>query len=100
MLPRMHCKLGERVAFHGMAGDFGHAVRAIEFSLDEGRSWTRYETPGTNDYQNVSWEFTYEPKRHGLHVLRVRSVNDEGAASPEADSVEFLVEQGEQWKRV
>lgn len=92
MMPRMHCKLGERVTLRGTATDFDHAIRAIEFSLDEGRNWTRYETPGTNDYQNVSWEFAYEPKKLGLHVLRVRSVNDEGSASPEADSVELMVE--------
>lgn len=100
MIPRMCCRLGEKVTFRGTAADFDHAIRAIEFSLDEGRNWTRYETPGTNDYQNVSWEFTYEPERSGLHMLHVRSVNDEGAASPEADSVELLVEQGDRWKRV
>ena len=58
----------------------------------QGENWTTYPTPGTNDYQNGAWRFDYVPKKAGLHVLKVRSVNDEGKESPEADFAELLVE--------
>ena len=42
-----------------------------------------------NDNQNPIWTFGYTPAKAGFYVLRVRSVNDAGAASPLADVAEF-----------
>lgn len=92
MIPRIYARAGESVRISGNAYDFGHAVAAIQFSLDEGEHWTAYETPGTNDYQNVTWEFECTFDRPGSYVLHVRSVNDEGKASPEAAFVALTVE--------
>lgn len=94
MIPRTYGHVGKPVRFKGTAYDFGHRIAAIEFSLDEGKNWTRYETPDTNDYQNLSWTFDYVPEKAGFYVLRVRSVNDEGTASPESAFAELLVEEG------
>lgn len=93
MIPRTYGRVGQPVHFAGSAYDFGHAIRAIEFSLDEGAHWTRYDTPDTNDYQNLTWTFDYTPEKAGLYVLRVRSVNDEGVCSPEAAYAELMVEE-------
>lgn len=95
MIPRTYGHVGKPVRFKGTAYDFGHRIAAIEFSLDEGKNWTRYETPDTNDYQNLSWTFDYVPEKAGFYVLRVRSVNDEGTASPESAFAELLVEEGD-----
>lgn len=92
MIPRTYAHVGETLRFKGSAYDFGHRIAAVQFSMDDGATWTSYETPGTNDYQNVSWTFEYVPAETGFYILKVRSVNDEGAVSPEAAHVEIVVE--------
>lgn len=91
MIARTFGYVGKPLRFKGTAYDFGHAVRGVQFSLDDGAHWSTYETPGTNDYQNVSWTFDWVPERAGFYILRVRSVNDEGKASPEAAFAEIEV---------
>lgn len=93
MIGRVYGHVGKAVRFKGTAYDFGHAVSAIEFSLDDGQHWTRYETPDTNDYQNLTWTFDYVPEKPGFYVLRIRSVNDVGECSPESAFVELVVEE-------
>lgn len=92
MIGRVYGRVGEPVQFKGTAYDFGHTITAIEFSLDDGAHWTRYETPDTNDYQNVTWTFEYTPEQAGFYVLRVRSVNDVGEHSPESAFAELQVD--------
>lgn len=91
MIPRVYGTVGEPVQLKGLAYDFGHCVNAIEFSLDEGEHWTRYETPDTTDFQNVNWTFTWTPQKAGFYEMLVRSVNDKGEASPESAHVEIEV---------
>lgn len=91
MIPRTYGRVGEPVRFKGTAYDFGHCITAVEFSLDDGEHWTRYDTPNTNDYQNVTWIFDYTPEEPGFYILRVRSVNDAGEASPESAFAELEV---------
>ena len=93
MIGRVYGQVGKPVQFKGNAYDFGHSISAIEFSLDEGEHWTRYDTPNTNDYQNLTWTFEYTPEKAGFYVLRVRSVNDAGEHSPESAFVELQVEE-------
>ena len=91
MIGRVFGTAGNPIQIKGNAYDFGHAISAIEFSLDEGKHWTRYETEGTNDYQNLTWSFAFTPQEPGFYVMRIRSVNDRGEASPEAARVEIEV---------
>ena len=91
MISCVHGRVGVPVEFKGSAYDFGHAICAVQFSMDGGRTWSEYETPGTNDYQNVSWTFRYTPEKPGFYVLNVRSVNDEGSVSPESAFAELQV---------
>lgn len=95
MIPRVCGTVGRVTRFKGKAYDFDGAIAALEFSLDDGETWTSYPTPGTNDYQTVSWVFDYVPKQAGFYFLKVRSVNSQGKKSPEADFVEFLVNENE-----
>lgn len=85
--------VGEPLHLEGCAYDFGHSIAAIEFSLDGGATWTRYEMPCTNDYQNVTWQFDFIPPVAGHHVLHARSVNDDGRASPKTAFVEMCIEE-------
>lgn len=91
MIPQMTCKPGEEVRFSGYAIDYGKAIAAVEFSLDGGAHWTRYETPGADDIRRVNWEFSYAPTAPGNYTLLVRSVNEDGKASPTPDTVELFV---------
>lgn len=91
MIPRTYGRVGEPVRFKGTAYDFGHCITAVEFSLDDGEHWTRYDTPNANDYQNVTWTFDYTPEEPGFYILRVRFVNDAGEASPESAFAELEV---------
>lgn len=76
--------LGEPVMFEGYAYDFDRAIAAVEFSLDQGESWTRYETPGCEAGRWVWWNFAYTPRQAGSYELWVRSVNEKGAVGPVA----------------
>lgn len=91
MIHRIEGHVGIPIRLEGSAYDFGHVIRAIQFSLDGGEHWTTYETPNTNDYQNTSWSFEYTPQKAGNYVLYVRAVNDVGDASPESAFVELHV---------
>lgn len=91
MISRLYGQVGKPLQLKGNAYDFGHAVSAIQFSLDDGEHWTTYETPDTNDYQNVTWTFEWTPEQAGFYVMKIRSMNDAGETSPEAAFVEIEV---------
>ena len=91
MISRTYGTVGQPTQFKGKAYDFGHRVTQIQFSLDEGEHWTTYPCDNTNDYQNVTWTFTFTPQQPGLYQFLVRSVNERGDVSPEAASFEFEV---------
>lgn len=84
MIGEVAARVGVPVRLGGRSYDFGHAVRGVQFSLDEGETWTTHPTPDTNDYQPVDWTFSFEPQREGVYRLFARSINDEGLTSPEA----------------
>ena len=88
MIAPIYTSVGKTVSLKGTAYDFGHSIAAIEFSLDDGQNWTRYDTPNTNDYQNLTWTFDWTPE----YTLLVRSVNDSGDHSPEAAYVHIHVD--------
>ena len=43
MIPRAVCSAGEKLVLTGYAIDIGHSISGIEFSLDDGAHWTRYD---------------------------------------------------------
>lgn len=92
MIPRVFGKAGTPIVLEGSAYDFGQSVVAVEFTLDEGAHWTRYDTPGATDYQNVNWSFEWTPPEPGFYVMKIRSINEEGKHSPESARVEIEVE--------
>ncbi|WP_139653707.1 PKD domain-containing protein [Raoultibacter phocaeensis] len=92
MLGRVTGTVGEPLTFSGYADDFDKAIAAIEFSLDEGATWTRHDTPDATSDKLLTWSFVYTPTQPGLYRLRVRAVNEDGTRSPLADVVEFEVD--------
>ncbi|WP_143412199.1 molybdopterin-binding protein [Arabiibacter massiliensis] len=92
MIPRVYGRSGQPVRLEGCAYDFGHAISAIQFSLDEGKHWTEYATERTTDYQNLTWAFEFTPPQPGFYRMRIRAVNDRGEASPKAAHVELEID--------
>ncbi|VEG98812.1 Uncharacterised protein [Slackia heliotrinireducens] len=92
MIPRVYAQKGKRVRLEGVAYDFGKCIKAVEFTLDGGQNWTRYDTPDMTDYQNVCWSFEWIPPKRGFYVMHIRSVNDKDECSPATAHVEIEVE--------
>ena len=83
------CPVGETMAFSGYADDFDFGVGAIEFSLDDGVTWTSYPCEGSRDDVGVTWRFAYTPKLPGRYVLKARAVGKNGVANPLVSSFAF-----------
>lgn len=92
MIGTIFATAGEPVLLQGVASDYDKAISAIEFSLDEGESWTRYDTFETCSGKSLYWSFEYMPKRIGQYKFLIRSVNELGHASPEPSCVTVLVQ--------
>ena len=74
--------VGMPMTFEGWADDYDRAITAVEFSIDGGESWTRYDMPGVEIGRLVTWNFEWTPTNSGHHVMRVRSVNEDDKSSP------------------
>lgn len=92
MIPRVYGSVGKPLVLQGRAYDFGHAIIAIQFSLDKGENWTTYPVENTNDYENLSWELEFTPEVPGFYIMYIRSVNDRNETSPESAYVELEIE--------
>ena len=84
--------VGDQINVEGYADDCGKAIKAIEFSMDGGESWTNFETAGATGDAWVYWHFGYTAEAAGTYKLDVRAVAEDGTVSPLASSVVFTVE--------
>lgn len=73
--------VGQSIPFSGYADDFDQGIAAIQFSLDDGATWTTYETEGTVTDKGVNWRFNYTPTRPGRYLLKARALDKQGSAS-------------------
>lgn len=85
------CTLGESLTLEGYASDYDRRVVAVEFSLDEGQTWTVQPTTGATADRWVYWSVAYTPKESGLYHLLVRAENDRGEKSQIPASCDFEV---------
>ena len=84
--------VGDQINIEGYADDCGKAIKAIEFSMDGGETWTNCETAGATGDAWVYWHFGYTAEAAGTYKLDVRAVAADGTVSPLASSVVFTVE--------
>lgn len=75
-------RVGEALEFEGYADDYDRAIVGVQFSLDEGATWTMCETPQASAGCWVRWRFAYTPERPGSYVMKVRAVAEDGTVSP------------------
>ncbi|MEA5019707.1 MAG: molybdopterin-dependent oxidoreductase [Gordonibacter sp.] len=74
---------GKPYEFSGYATAWNENIAAVEFSLDGGTTWTRFDTPGVTKDQWVIWHFTYTPEADSAYVLSIRSVTEGGRITEE-----------------
>lgn len=72
---------GTPIEFAGYVDDFDRAICAMEFSLDDGASWTAYPTAAVDKSRGVNWRFVYTPETPGRYLLKVRPVTEDGEPS-------------------
>jgi DMSO/TMAO reductase YedYZ molybdopterin-dependent catalytic subunit len=84
-------QVGKSVTFEGYADDLGDAIAAVEFSLDDGQTWTSYETQHALASRWVNWHFEHTPTTAGKYKLSVRARTKSGKVSPLAANVVFNV---------
>ena len=56
---------GAPIEFAGYVDDFDRAICAIEFSLDDGASWTVYPNAAVDKSNSGNWKFVYTPETNG-----------------------------------
>ena len=69
------------IEFSGYVDDFDRTICAMEFSLDDGASWTAYPTATVDKSRGVNWRFVYTPEAPGRYLLKVRPVTEDGEPS-------------------
>ena len=79
----MLIKTGEPFTFEGYADAYDEKITSIEFSMDRGATWTKYELGDTDVFKWVYWYFTYTPETDGSYVLTVRATTETGLVSYE-----------------
>jgi DMSO/TMAO reductase YedYZ molybdopterin-dependent catalytic subunit len=75
--------------FEGYADAFEQEITSIEFSMDRGRTWTAYDTTGSDTDRWLYWNFTFTPEDVGAYVLKIRGRTETGMVSDEP--VEVMV---------
>lgn len=74
-------KAGKPFTFEGYADAYDQPIAGIEFSMDRGKTWTKYETPGTNSDKWLYWYFTFTPEKPGSYVIKARAITVKGLVS-------------------
>lgn len=83
--------VGDMISFEGYADDCGTRIMALEFSLDDGQTWTSFDASSSTTEEWVYWHFDYVTEKPGTFKLDVRAVTEDGTVSPLASSTVFDV---------
>ena len=84
-------KVGDEITFEGVADDLGSPIAAIEFSFDNGATWTSCDTDGATADKWVNWQFTTSFEDAGDYRMTVRAKTADGMVSPLAATLLFEV---------
>ncbi|WP_139653518.1 molybdopterin-dependent oxidoreductase [Raoultibacter phocaeensis] len=84
-------KVGDEITFEGVADDLGSPITAIEFSFDNGATWTSCETAGATADKWVNWQFTTTFGEAGDYRMTVRAKTADGMVSPLEATLAFEV---------
>ena len=73
----------EPYTFEGYTFGRDQEIVAVEFSLDRGKTWARFDVDGGEIGRWTYWHYTFTPEQEGAYVLYVRGVAANGAVSEE-----------------
>ncbi len=62
-------------------------MKTIEFSMDNGETWTSYDVGDVDTAKWIWWNFTFTPEQEGAYVLSVRGTTVDGDVSYKAHEV-------------
>lgn len=68
----------EPYTFEGYAHAYQYGIDAIEFSMDGGETWTRFDTTASQKGKWLYWNFTWTPPAPGAYVLSIRAWAEDG----------------------
>ncbi|MEG1830846.1 MAG: molybdopterin-dependent oxidoreductase [Raoultibacter sp.] len=78
---------GQPYTFAGYVDAYNEKVANVEFSMDRGKTWTKYDLGATDRNKMAWWSFTYKPEKEGAYCLSVRATTESGAVSYENQTV-------------
>lgn len=70
--------VGKPYTFEGYAHAYEFGITSIEFSLDNGETWTSFDTTDSQKGKWLYWNFTFTPEQPGGYVLSVRAFAEDG----------------------
>ncbi|MDD4080617.1 MAG: molybdopterin-dependent oxidoreductase [Eubacteriales bacterium] len=74
---------GKPFTFEGFADAYELHVQTIEFSMDQGATWTSFDVSDADNERWIYWYFTVTPENPGSYVLQVRATAEGGLLSDE-----------------
>lgn len=83
----MIIETGKPFTFEGYADAYDEAVTKLEFSMDNGETWTSFDLGQTDPRQWVYWHFTWTPETDGSYVLMVRGTTETGLVGSNCQKV-------------
>jgi DMSO/TMAO reductase YedYZ molybdopterin-dependent catalytic subunit len=69
---------GEPITFKGYADAYDETIIALEFSMDRGKTWKRFETPNTDVEKWITWEYAFTPEEDRAYCFAVRAITNTG----------------------
>lgn len=74
---------GQPFTFTGVTDSWTNRITAVDISMDNGQTWTTFETPDSTAQSWLVWEFTFTPEKDGAYVFSVRAHDEDGFVTPE-----------------
>lgn len=68
----------EAYTFEGYADAYDDPIIAMEFSMDGGNTWKRFDTTGAEVGVWVYWRLAFTPTEEGAYVLKARAITQGG----------------------
>jgi len=83
---------GEEIEFTGYAHAMTDNIVGVEISFDQGASWISCPVENADPTRWVNWSFKWMPENTGAYVIMVRSLSEDGRATPEPVETLFNVQ--------
>ncbi len=78
---------GEPYTFHGYVDAYDEKIVSVEFSMDFGATWTKYELGDTDVNKLIWFDYTWTPEAESAYCLQIRATTETGLVSPYIQTV-------------